>query len=165
MKRNSYDDALEQIVAEAKEREKRINKEHPERHGYGMIQGEADDLIRRIRCLERKEDLAQRVKGDRLAQRIKIVNCDKLYSQSPETTALNNIYKQKVNRVEEKFVKELPKKNREIYNMRDQGEKFTNISKVVDIHVSNVSRNYYKSIEKLKEELAKVLGKEREHND
>lgn len=58
MKRNCYDDALEQIVAEAIEREKRINKEHPERHGYGMIQGEADDLIQRIRCLERKEDLA-----------------------------------------------------------------------------------------------------------
>lgn len=53
MKRKSSD-SLEAIVAEAIEREKRINAEHPERKGYGMIEGEADDLIARIRGLERR---------------------------------------------------------------------------------------------------------------
>ena len=47
-------DTLEKIVLEAIEREKQINIDHPERHGYGMIEGEANDLIRRIEVLEYK---------------------------------------------------------------------------------------------------------------
>lgn len=30
-------DTLEQIVADAIERERIINEQHPERHGYGMV--------------------------------------------------------------------------------------------------------------------------------
>ena len=54
MKKKKSSDTLEAIVADAIAREQRINKEHPERKGYGMIEGEADDLIARIRGLERR---------------------------------------------------------------------------------------------------------------
>ena len=37
MRRKQNPDTLEAIVTEAIEREKRINKEHPERKGYGMV--------------------------------------------------------------------------------------------------------------------------------
>lgn len=51
-------DTLEKIVEEAIKREKEINTLHPERKGYGMVQGEADDLIRRIEILEYKLERA-----------------------------------------------------------------------------------------------------------
>lgn len=155
-------DTFEQIVAEAIEREKRINKEHPERHGYGMIEGEADDLIRRLEAVAKKEELAQRVKCDRLVQRIKIANNDYLYSHSPEEIAIRNIYRDKVNRAEKKVMDELSARSREIYGLRDIGEKLKDIGAIYGIHVSNVSRDYYKSIDKLREELYKILGQERE---
>ncbi len=155
-------DTFEQIVAEAIEREKRINKEHPERHGYGMVEGEADDLIRRLEAVAKKEELAQGVKSDRLVQRIKIVNNDYLYSHSPEEIAIRNIYRDKVNRAEKKVMDELSARSREIYGLRDIGEKLKDIGAIYGIHVSNVSRDYYKSIDKLREELYKILGQERE---
>lgn len=155
-------DTFEQIIAEAIEREKRINKEHPERHGYGMVDGEADDLIRRLEAVAKKEELAQRVKSDRLVQRIKIVNNDYLYSHSPEEIALRNIYRDKVNRAEKKVMDELSARSREIYGLRDIGEKLKDIGAIYGIHVSNVSRDYYKSVDKLREELYKILGQERE---
>lgn len=159
MKRKSSD-TLEAIVQEAIEREKRINAEHPERNGYGMIQGEADDLIQRIRVLEYKQELAQRTKGGRITQRIRLTNSDAVYSRSPEAVAIHNIYKQKVNKAERKFFDDLSARSKEIYNRREQGEKFTDIGKVVGLHISNVSRNYYKSLAQLREELKKTLGKE-----
>lgn len=125
-----------------------------------MIQGEADDLIYRIRKLEKKEDLNQQVKGDRLTERIKIVNCDKLYSRSPEDIAIENIYKENVNKAENKFFKELSERNKKIYDMKDQGNKFVDIGKTIGLHVSNVSRNYYKDIDKLRNELNKILNEE-----
>lgn len=151
-------------MADAIERERAINEAHPERHGYGMVQGEADDFIARIRALERKQDLAQRVKGDRINQRVRVVNSDRLYSRSPEDTAIGNIYRSKVNRAEARVLDELSEKSRNIYDMKERGDTFTDISKVVNIHISNVSRNYYKSLDKLKEEFKKVLGKEREYD-
>ena len=163
MKRTSSD-TLEAIVQEAIEREKRINKEHPERHGYGMIQGEADDLIKRIRLLEGREELAQRTKGGRINQRIRLTNSDRVYSRSPEEVAIHNLYKQKVNKAERKFFDDLSARSKEIYNRREQGDKFTDIGKVVGLHISNVSRNYYKSLSELREELKKTLGKEIYYN-
>lgn len=125
-----------------------------------MIKGEADDLIYRIRKLEKKEELNQQVKGDRLTERIKIVNCDKLYSRSPETIAIENIYKENVNKAEKKFFRELSDRNKQIYNMKDQGNKFVDIGKTIGLHVSNVSRNYYKDLDKLRNELNKILNEE-----
>lgn len=153
-------DSLEAIVAEAIEREKKINEEHPERKGYGMVQGEADDLIARIRKLERKEDLAQRVKGNRITQRIRIINSDRLYCKSPEDVALDNIYRAKINRAEKKVLDSLSQRSREIYDMKETGASFTDISKIVDRHVSNVSRSYHSSVDKLREEFKRVLTKE-----
>ena len=125
-----------------------------------MIDGEADDLIYRIRRLENKENLNQQVKGDRLTERIKIVNCDKLYSRSPEDIAVENIYKENVNKAEKKFFRELSDRNKQIYNMKDQGNKFVDIGKTIGLHVSNVSRNYYKDLDKLRNELNKILNEE-----
>ena len=159
-KKNS--DTLEIIVAEAIEREKRINKEHPERNGYGMMEGEADDLIARLRGLERRQELAQTVKGERINQRIRICNSDKLYTLSPEVIAINNIYKERVNRAESKVLQDLSERSRRIYDMKQHGNRFTEISKIVNIHISNVSRDYHKSIDKLKEEFKRVLKGERE---
>lgn len=125
-----------------------------------MIDGEADDLIYRIRRLENRENLNQQVKGDRLTERIKIVNCDKLYSRSPEDIAIENIYKENVNKAENKFFRELSERNKKIYDMKDQGNKFVDIGKTIGLHVSNVSRNYYKDIDKLRNELNKILNEE-----
>jgi DNA-directed RNA polymerase specialized sigma subunit len=58
----------------------------------------------------------------------------------------------------------LSARSKEIYNRREQGEKFTDIGKVVGLHISNVSRNYYKSLAQLREELKKTLGKEIVYN-
>ena len=162
MKRKQYD-TLEAIVEEAIAREKRINQEHPEREGYGMVQGEADDLIRRIRALEYREELAQQVKGERIKQRVRIVNNNKLYSRSPADIAINNIYKERINRAEKKILDGLSERSRTIYDMKEHGSSFTEIGKIINLHVSNVSRDYHKSVDQLKEELAKVLGKERQY--
>lgn len=125
-----------------------------------MMEGEADEFIRRIRALEYREDLAQRVKNDRITQRIRIVNSDHVYSRSPESVALQNIYKQKVNKAEKKIIDGLNDKSRTIYDMKENGARFTEISKIIGIHISNVSRNYYKTTTKLKDEFIRVLGKE-----
>lgn len=155
-KRNS--DTLEMIIADAIEREKRINAEHPERHGYGMIQGEADDLLERMKALEVREELAQREKGNRVKQRIRIANNDRVYSRPPEIVALDNIYKERVNKTEANVVNKLTQRNKEIYDMRDIGNRFTAIGKVVGLHVSNVSRNHKKIMEEMKKQLLKVLS-------
>lgn len=129
-----------------------------------MMGHEADDLIYRIRKLEYKEDMAQQVKSDRIKRRVRIVNNDKLYARSPEDVALNNIYRQRVNRAEKKVVDGLSERSRQIYDMKDKGMKLTDVGKIINLHVSNVSRDYHKSINKLKEEFIKVIGKEREHD-
>ena len=77
-------DTVEKIVADAVAREKRINKLHPERHGYGMVEGEADDLIRRIEELERKQLQAQAKSSSRRREKIRLVGMDKLYTHGPE---------------------------------------------------------------------------------
>lgn len=102
------------------------------------------------------------VKGDRITQRIRLCNSDKLYSSSPDVIAVNNIYKERINKAEAKVLDELSQRSRKIYEMKEQGDRFTAISKIVNIHISNVSRDYHKSIEKLREELKKVLKGERE---
>ena len=163
MRRKQNPDTLEAIVTEAIEREKRINKEHPERKGYGMVQGEANDLIQRIRALEYREELAQQVKGDRIKQRVKIVNNNQLYSRSPADIAISNIYREKINRAEKKIIDGLSDRSRAIYDMKESGASFTDIGKIINLHVSNVSRDYHKSIKQLKEEFKKVLGEERQY--
>ena len=155
--RSKNSDTLEEIVQEAIEREKRINAEHPERHGYGMVKGEADDLIKRLHKLAVKEELAQRGKVIRRNQRVRMCNNDQLYSRSPEDIALRNIYREKINRAEKRVMDNLNIRSKQIFELRDQGEKLTDISKIIGLHISNVSRDYSKTIEKLKEEFKNTL--------
>lgn len=48
--------------------------------------------------------------------------------------------------------------------MKEQGNRFTAISKIVNLHISNVSRDYHKSIGKLRDELIKVLKGEDDYD-
>lgn len=83
-----------------------------------------------------------------------------MYCKSPEDTALDNIYRAKINRAEKKVLDGLSQRSRDIYDMKETGASFTDISKVVERHVSNVSRSYHGSVDKLREEFKKVLAKE-----
>ena len=105
--------------------------------------------------------MAQQVKGDRIKQRVKIVNNNQLYSRSPADIAISNIYREKINRAEKKIIDGLSDRSRAIYDMKESGASFTDIGKIINLHVSNVSRDYHKSIKQLKEEFKKVLGEER----
>lgn len=83
---------------------------------------------------------------------------------SPDVIAINNIYKERINRAESKVLDELSQRSRKIYDMKEQGNRFTAISKIVNLHISNVSRDYHKSIDKLRDELIKVLKGEDDYD-
>ena len=77
-------DELELLIEKAKAHEAQINKDHPERHGYGMTALEAEPYIRQIEWLNRKQERAQIEKVKSRCGRIRVMSSSKLYSMSPE---------------------------------------------------------------------------------
>ena len=89
------------------------------------------------------------------------MNNDRMYSRSPADTAINNIYKERINHTEKRVLDRLSERSRTIYDMKECGTSFTDISKIINLHVSKVSRDYHRSVNQLKDEFLKVLGKEK----
>lgn len=145
-------DTLEQIVEEAIEREKELNKD-PARHGLGMMEHEADDFIRRIEALERKQELAQREKSRRLYNKIRLVGKDKLYTMSPVDVLLSWETKVPVDHGEQRAVHDMTRRQERIYDMYCRGMSQTSISLVLGIHQSTVSRDIAKIRTILKENI------------
>lgn len=152
----SSPDTLEQIVEEAIEREKEINLQHPERHGYGMIEGEANDLIRRIERLEFNQLRAQGAKVKHREDRIRVIGSDKLYTHSPEDIVINNLDREQIANAEKKVLDKLSKRSLDFYLLKERGLKFTDIGKLYKIHRSTVSRSVKKTIETIKEGLEHI---------
>lgn len=109
-------DSLERIVEDAKKEEARINAEHPERHGYGFIEGEADKFLRRLKRLERLEERAQQAKVDSRVGRIKIMGRDKFYSHSPESVLISK-ESSRLNAEGIRRLHSMSATNQEIYNL------------------------------------------------
>lgn len=149
-------DTLEQVVADAIERERLINEQHPERHGYGMIQGEANDLIRRIEHLNNNQMKAQAAKIKNREDRIRVIGSDKLYTHSPEEIIIEKMDREQVSRAEKRVFNSLSQRSKKFYLLHDDGLNYTNIAKLFNIHRSTVSRDVKKIKEKLKEELQKI---------
>lgn len=128
-----------------------------------MIQGEADDLIERIEKLERSLIRAQRVKITRRAQKIRLTGNDKIFHISPEDMVLHKMDKKKINNAEAKVLREATPRSRDIYYMREDGFKLKDISEKCQIHWSNVSRDFGKTRNKLKEEFMKIMENDKEN--
>ena len=147
-------DTLEKIVEDAIEREKQINQQHPERHGYGMIQGEADDLIKRIEALEYKLLRSQKEKIKLREEKVRIIGRDKLYTVSPEDYLILKDKEKKLKHLEEIALKKLSKREREIFFLKEQGLTQEEIAKKFGVHRSTISRENKKAIETIKNEIS-----------
>ena len=146
-------DTLEQIVADAIERERIINEQHPERNGYGMIQGEANDLIHRIEHIEHNQLRAQGVKIKNRLDRIRVIGSDKLYTHSPEDVVIEKMDREQINRAEEKVLNRISPKSREIYFLREKGLLHREIAKILKSERSTIT----KSLTNIKKELYSEL--------
>ena len=151
-------DTLEEVIAEAIERERIINEQHPERHGYGMIQGEADDLIWRIEKLEKNQLKAQAAKIKHREDRIRMIGTDKLYTHSPEEIVIEKISREKVNNIENKILQSLPERSRRFYYLREQGLLHREIAAICNVSRRTVGMDLQKTLYKLKEGLKSIRG-------
>lgn len=147
-------DTLEKIVLEAIEREKQINIDHPERHGYGMIEGEANDLIRRIEFLEYKLLRSQKEKIKLREDKIRVIGRDKLYTMSPEDYLIIKETHKPIINAEERVYKRLPDRTRQIYLLKEQGLTQEEIAKRFNIHRSTVSREIKRAVNAFKKEIS-----------
>lgn len=147
-------DTLEKIVLEAIEREKQINIDHPERHGYGMIEGEANDLIRRIEVLEYKLLRSQKEKIKLREDKIRVIGRDKLYTMSPEDYLIIKEMHKPIINAEERAYKRLPDRTKQIYLLKEQGLTQEEIAKRFNIHRSTVSREIKRAVNAFKKEIS-----------
>ena len=152
-------DSLEQIVADAIEREKQINRDHPERHGYGMVDGEANDLIHRIEHLEHNQLRAQAVKVRNRKDRIRVIGKDKLYTHSPEEIVIEKLDREQISRAENKVLNTLPKRSQEFYFLKEIGEDYSEIAKRFNIHRTTVSRDLKRTEDLLRKEFTPIYNK------
>lgn len=146
-------DTLEKIVEDAIAREQQINQEHPERHGYGMIEGEANDLIERIEILEFKLLQAQREKARTRKEKIRLIGRDKLYSISPEDYVIYKEEHTPIIEAEKKAFSSLPKRTQQIYALKEQGLTQEEIANRFGVHRSTISRELKRAVQSLKQEL------------
>ena len=156
-------DTLEKIVADAIERERIINEQHPERHGYGMIQGEANDLIHRIEHLEINQLRAQGVKVKNRTDKIRLIGKDMLYSRSPEEIAIDNIDKEEIAKAEAEVIKRLSKRCRNVYFLREIGMSQSEIGEMVGVNKSTVCRDLKKANTLLKDTLEFVYKENKDN--
>ena len=140
-------DSLEQIVADAIERERIINEQHPERNGYGMIQGEADDLIHRIEHLEHNQLRAQTVKVRNRTDRVRVIG-----------SIIEKIYKERIQEAENNVLKRLSDKDREIYFLRDIGLYHKDIAKITNLCRSSITKKLIHANKELRKELLSILN-------
>lgn len=133
-------DTLEKIVEEAIAREQGLNAQHPERHGYGMIEGEADDLIKRIELLEFKLERAQKEKARTRKEKIRLIGRDKLYTKSPEDIIVEDIMRSKFNAFEESTRDKMSNRTRQVYDLNDIGKKQIDIAKELGVSQPTVHR-------------------------
>lgn len=146
-------DTLEQIVADAIERERIINEQHPERHGYGMIQGEANDLIRRIENLEIKQLHAQREKIRNREQRIRLIGRDKLYSQSPEDIVIEREERTPLRRAIDTTIDKFTERRDNAFSLYEQGYKKTEIADIMGVSRHIVGREIRIAEQELRDRL------------
>lgn len=151
-------DTLEEVIAEAIERERIINEQHPERHGYGMINGEADDLIWRIEKLERNQLKAQVAKVKHREDKIRVIGADKLYTHSPEEIVINKIEREKISNKEGEILNSLSKRSQSFYYLREQGLLHKEIARIFNVSRRTVGMDLQKTRNKLKEGLKTFRG-------
>ena len=137
-------DTLEKIVQDAIERERSINEQHPERNGYGMIQGEANDLIHRIEHLEHNQLRAQGVKVKNRLDKIRVIGSDRLYTHSPEDIVIEKIDKEQINKAEEMVLNRISKRSVRAYFLKQEGNSYKNIGDVLGIDKSTACRDVHK---------------------
>lgn len=140
-------------MADAIEREQIINRQHPERNGYGMIQGEANDLIHRIEHLEHNQLRAQGVKIRNRMDRIRVIGSDKLYTHSPEDIVIEKMDREQINIAEERALNKVSKKCRDIYYLREMGLLHREIADILKSERSTITKNLSNIKKELKLEL------------
>lgn len=121
-----------------------------------MIQGEADDLIRRIEHLNNNQLKAQAAKVKNREDRIRIIGSDKLYTHSPEDIIIEKLDREQISRAENSVLKRLSKRSLDFYLLKSDGMKFTEIGKMYKVHRSTVSRDVKRTNGMLKEELTLI---------
>lgn len=90
-----------------------------------MIQGEANDLIRRIENLEIKQLHAQREKIRNREQRIRLIGRDKLYSQSPEDIVIEKEERIPLQRAINTTIDKFTERRDNAFSLYEQGYKKT----------------------------------------
>jgi RNA polymerase sigma factor (sigma-70 family) len=138
---STIDETLQKIVEEAKQAEALCNQEHPERHGYGFVNGEAKEFLQRIEWLERAEEKAQQAKVSRRVGKIGVMSNDKLYSRSPEEVYLAKEHKEELKQKIRNAKRHVPLRGRKILDSY-YGENYTQVELAdkFNIDQSTVSR-------------------------
>jgi len=118
-----------------------------------MIQGEANDLIRRIENLEIKQLHAQREKIRNREQRIRLIGRDKLYSQSPEDIVIENEERKPLQRAIANVTDKFTKRRDNAFSLHECGYKNTEIADIMGVSRYIVGREIQIAEKELRERL------------
>jgi RNA polymerase sigma factor (sigma-70 family) len=159
MSRRTKPDTLARIVREARKKEEKINQHHPERNGYGFIDGEADEYIRRIERLEAIEERAQQAKILRRIARVSLMSNDVGYSRSPEDIYIENETRSELSHKIDKVTENLHPRNKEIVSMY-YGENYTQkeLADKFDLNQSTISRVIANGTKKIENSIDEESG-------
>ena len=117
-----------------------------------MIEGEAKDLIHRIEHLEHNQLRAQAVKVRNRLDKIRVIGSDRLYTRSPEDIVIDELDKQEIRDAEERVLKRISNKSKEIYLLRDDGLYHKDIASILNAERSTITKNLLSTKAKLRKE-------------
>ena len=117
-----------------------------------MIQGEANDLIRRIENLELKLLHNQKEKAKNRQEKIRLIGRDKLYVMSPEDIVVENErispYRKSIQSVEDKF----PPRRNKAFSLHECGLKNVEIAKEMGVSRYIVGREVNRAEQELRDQ-------------
>ena len=116
-----------------------------------MMQGEADDFIRRIEALEYKLERAQKEKARTRKEKIRLIGKDMLYTRSPEDVVIDSLMHSKFDNFEEKARNSLPERTKQVYDLNELGLRQVEVARQLGISQPTVHREIQRAKEILKD--------------
>lgn len=107
---------LEQIIDKTQKANDKVNKKHPERNGYGLLQEEGEEYIKMMTALARREDHAHREKTVNRVERVCVLSQDKLYTHSPEEILLAKERDKALRRTIERVRDSMSERDKQVYD-------------------------------------------------
>lgn len=118
-----------------------------------MIQGEADDLIRRVENLEIKQLHAQKEKIKNREQRIRLIGKDQLYSKSPEDIVIEKEERRPLQQAINCVIDKFTRRRDEAFTLHECGYTNTDIANIMGVSRYVVGRELKAAEQELRNHL------------